>query len=937
VSNILIEHLDFVFLVYGLIFFLFAITAGFMGLKRGNNTCWRWLCAFGVIHGLAEWTDMLIPLMGRQPWYFVLRAILLAGSFTSLFEFGRRTVIWHGKGKAGFWIYGPIVLLILFQARMFPEDFLALVRWNLGVPAGLLAALALWQLGAPQRDKNLQWMYVVGPISLGLYSLSAGIVVSPAHFWPADHFNEQWFLNTTGIPIQIIRTLLAGIAALTLWCDYTNWRTQSYSADFARRVRYVRWTLFIAISVVVVGGWFLVERADLQTRQDHMRRLIGLSRGVAAVFNPGEIRVLRAENGDPQMPLYLNLKMKCQRICEVDSSIRYVYVMTRSGENIVFLMDVEPERFRSVVDRVNAVPGEIYDNPPPEIMEVFKTREAVGAKPYRDFWGMFVSGYAPILDYDGNVMAVVGIDERWSEWLYDITCARLVRIVLIGCTILLLLFFAVLWRREIDGAQIRNASSERVQIQQSALLRIANSASVAEGNVFVMARSVTQEIAGVIGVEQAELWIKDKESEKFRTEDVFSAHFNTHTSGQFSGVGEGDAFLKMLEVGRITLSTNVQEDPRFTGILEDLGWQARAVLVSPLRVSGRLAGWVMAVQTSRCRNWLLDEMRFVSEMADQVTHTMINNDRRLAEEALQKANNELELRVQERTAALAKKNEELSREITERLRIEEEQRSLQNKMQQAQKLESLGLMAGGIAHDFNNILMAVLGNVELARLKTPEDSPVYEYLQDIESASCRAAELARQMLIYSGRSHASVQEIDLNAMIQDMTRILKVSLGENTRIQYDLEQELPHVDGDLTQLRQVLMNLVINASEAIGKQSGSISLGTGVIHYDKAMFETMWLKENLPDGKYVFMDVSDTGCGMDELTVKRIFDPFFTTKFTGRGLGLAAVLGIIKGHNGAIDVVSHVGKGTRFRVIFPVGRRDLDPGKNISKAVGKGG
>ena len=920
----LTEHLDFVYLIYGMTFIFLAMMAGSMARRRGAGPEWRYLCAFGIIHGVNEWLDMMAPVVGTSDWFSVFRGTVLTASFLCLFEFGRRSVRYRWKWKAGSWLYLPIFSVMIYGVRFMPEDCIPLIRISLGLPGGLLAAFALWKNGVVIRhDEPIQRReHIVAALAMAGYALSTGLIIPPAHFWPANHYHSQWFMDVTGVPVQVVRFLMAALVVLAIWYDYDRWRFRTHQADFTRRVSYVRWVTLLSVSVVMVSGWVLVERADHQCREDHEGRLLSLSRGVAAAINPKEVLELKGDPSDLRAPAFLYLQRQCHNICDADPAIRYVYLMALRENTLRFLLDVEPARYAAESVKPNAVPGEIYTDAPPEILQVFKTGTHLVSAPYYDAWGMFISGYAPIRDpITGDVMAVIGIDTSGLQWLSDISHARLLRLLLTGGAILLLLLFAVMWQREIEESQVQHATGQRMQLQQSALLGIANSPFVADGNIFMMARTVTQVTAEVIGVERVELWLKGKEHEKFRAENIYLAGKGAHSSGQFSGVTEGSPFLNLMESGRVTPSSNFQEDERFGVMRDEWGRDIRAVLVAPLRVSGRLTGWLTAVQTGRCRNWLTDEMRFIAEMADQVVHTLNNNDRQLAAAAQQRAHDELEQRVRERTEALSRKNEELSKEISERLRMEREQRTLHEKMQQSQKLESLGLMAGGIAHDFNNILMAVLGNVELARLETPVGTPVYEYLQDIDKASCRAAELARQMLIYSGRGHATVQGIELNDMVRDMTSMLKVSLGKRIQIAYELEQGVPSVDGDLTQMRQVLMNLIINASEAIGKESGRITVRTGVIQYDQQMIAALWLKEELSAGKYVFMDVIDTGCGMDETTVRRIFDPFFTTKFTGRGLGLAAVLGIIKGHNGAIDVTSQKGKGTQFRIILPIGRR----------------
>jgi len=284
----------------------------------------------------------------------------------------------------------------------------------------------------------------------------------------------------------------------------------------------------------------------------------------------------------------------------------------------------------------------------------------------------------------------------------------------------------------------------------------------------------------------------------------------------------------------------------------------------------------------------------------------------------------------------------VARDITERKRAEEEKLALQRQLLHAQKLESLGVLAGGIAHDFNNMLMAILGNAGLALDKLSPMSPARGNLEEIEKASKRAAELATQMLAYSGKGRFVVEPIDAGELVEEMAHLLEVSISKKTMLKYNLAQSLPTFDGDATQIRQVVMNFVINASEAIGDKSGGIALSTGAIDCDRAYLDDVnevlraSLDESLREGVYTYLEVADTGCGMDAETIEKVFDPFFTTKFAGRGLGMSAVLGIVRGHKGAIKIDSEVGKGTTFKVLFPA----TEPAENgfavQRKAEGEG-
>jgi two-component system, cell cycle sensor histidine kinase and response regulator CckA len=265
-------------------------------------------------------------------------------------------------------------------------------------------------------------------------------------------------------------------------------------------------------------------------------------------------------------------------------------------------------------------------------------------------------------------------------------------------------------------------------------------------------------------------------------------------------------------------------------------------------------------------------------------------------------------------------------DITARRRAEEQRIVLERQMQHAQKLESLGVLAGGIAHDFNNLLMAILGHADLALDLLPAGTPVRAHLGEIKSSAGRAAEFARQMLAYSGRGRFLIEQIDAERLVRDMTDLLQATVGKRVALTFDFADDLPAFSGDATQVRQVIVNLITNASEAIGDQPGAIRVSAGrtFCSRDQLDRDSRLLgrpsDEPLPEGVYVFIEVRDTGCGMDGETLERVFDPFFSTKFTGRGLGMSAVLGIVRGHKGTIHIQSAPGEGSTFTVLFPVVR-----------------
>jgi PAS domain S-box-containing protein len=250
-------------------------------------------------------------------------------------------------------------------------------------------------------------------------------------------------------------------------------------------------------------------------------------------------------------------------------------------------------------------------------------------------------------------------------------------------------------------------------------------------------------------------------------------------------------------------------------------------------------------------------------------------------------------------------------------RAERERRKLELQIQHVQKLESLGVLAGGIAHDFNNLLVGMMGHAGLALMDLPPDSSVRERLEQIETCAMRAAELTNQMLAYSGKGRVVVQPTDLTAVVQEMANLLQTVVSKSARLELQLAPNLPALQADGAQLRQVVMNLITNASDAIGERGGTIAVTTGVMHASTAYLAEAYVASMAESGEYVYIEVHDDGCGMDADTRERIFEPFFTTKFTGRGLGLAAVLGIVRGHHGAVHLESAPGCGTTFRILFP--------------------
>jgi two-component system cell cycle sensor histidine kinase/response regulator CckA len=259
----------------------------------------------------------------------------------------------------------------------------------------------------------------------------------------------------------------------------------------------------------------------------------------------------------------------------------------------------------------------------------------------------------------------------------------------------------------------------------------------------------------------------------------------------------------------------------------------------------------------------------------------------------------------------------LARDISARKAAQEEKEAFQRQLQETQKLESLGVLAGGIAHDFNNLLSGILANINLAQRDAIEGPAARARLDEIESIALRAGDLCKQMLAYAGKGRFVVAPLDINALIDESEQLFRVSVSKKVQLTIRKSTDLPKSLADASQIRQVLLNLVINASEAFGDGVGAIRISTGQTHVSTEDLAAFLRAADVSAGDYVYIEVADNGPGMSAEVAERIFEPFFTTKFTGRGLGLAAVLGIMRSHHGAVRVETQMGQGTAFTVLLP--------------------
>ncbi|MBN2725363.1 MAG: PAS domain S-box protein [Deltaproteobacteria bacterium] len=413
----------------------------------------------------------------------------------------------------------------------------------------------------------------------------------------------------------------------------------------------------------------------------------------------------------------------------------------------------------------------------------------------------------------------------------------------------------------------------RISRQKDALLEVSLIPPSTESNDVY--RTITRNCASTLEIDLCALYMVDSIKSEYNCISMYSARRGRYIPGKFHKSRDiGGILRKLRKSDFITVNSDEIEE-------SGIGFHHRTsteINLFPVRIGGKISGFILIEDAASDRNWFNDEIHFISELCAQV--------------------------------ALFSVKESSEKEVTRRHKLE-------MRMQQTQKLESLGILAGGIAHDFNNLLMGILGNASLALMEIPEYSPARETIQSVEKTSRRAAELIKQLLAYSGKGKFVLEKIDPGALVEEMAHLLEVTIPKNVSIRYKFRENVPVIEGDPTKIRQIVMNLITNAADAIGKVSGLITISTGSMECDEEYLQDNYTEYELPPGTYSFIEVSDTGEGMEKAVLGRIFDPFYTTKFTGRGLGLAAVVGIVRGHRGGIKVYSEVGQGSTFKVVFP--------------------
>jgi signal transduction histidine kinase len=436
---------------------------------------------------------------------------------------------------------------------------------------------------------------------------------------------------------------------------------------------------------------------------------------------------------------------------------------------------------------------------------------------------------------------------------------------------------------------------QRIHNQQKTIVRLATEETVVDGEFEDAVKVITEAAANVLNVERASIWLLDENNRKLRCVNLFELTPERHSNGSVFSVDEYPNYFRALENGRAVDARDACNDPRtskfFNRYLSPLG--IISVLNAAIRVSGKTVGIMCHEHVGKPRKWSSDEINFAGEIADQIAHLITNCKRTQVEKALQKAHDNLEKRVKERTR-------ELLEEIAERRRAEAKEKLLQVQLLQTEKLSSIGLLAAGVAHELNSPLAGLLSLLRTFRKRSPHDSEDYQILTEMLESAEHMAKVVKDLNHFSKVSEDEHREIDLTDVIETTLSFSEHQLiHRNIKIVKNYTKNLPKVSGNKSQLQQVVLNILTNARDAMAA-GGMLSITT---RFDQG-------------SETVNIEFSDTGQGIRAEHLSKIFDPFFTTKPQGKGtgLGLSVSHGIIQSHKGEFLVESQLGKGTTFVV-----------------------
>lgn len=952
------RQLDYIFFLYGLSFIALGACCASLRPGRTQKLPWKWLKYFALIHGANEWADMISLGSGSGPIFSSIRLTLLALSFGALIEFSRIGIRELGGKSPGRWIHLPLWACAgLGVIRGLPA-LNATIRYSLGIVGAIWSAAAL--LRASKAEPATRHLLSLTALLMAGYGLAAGLVVPAAPFFPATRLNQGAFLEHTGLPIQLIRAALALLISGSIWEYYRRSEHFQYPETEALRRRQYGFQL-TGLCLVLAAGWGLAEFVGRTAQNEARNAFLNEAQIAAAGLDASLVARLVASPDPARDPSYRLLQSELQEMGQADTEFRQVFVIYLKGGRL--------EVFPPALAGANPKPQTIQ----PMARSWAATALQGGHLAEHPFWhndgGPLVSAFAPVRPAGGSpAIALVGVDISEQVLRRTIALHRAGPIWIVLLLSLLFIGSFVLRRRLWETARLIVLSEKSLnEAQQVAQL----------GSWTYSPRreqfACSEELKRIFGLNAAESQPTFHTFEQLLCqEDLlrFKAAMRqaTETGARFAlevGIRRADGVVRHLLAQAQARRSPQGEVIELVGTIQDIT-ERKAAEAERRESEGRLAqifdflpDATFAVDpTGKIIAWnrAIEELTgvkaaavvgkgnfeyslpFYGERRPALVDLVIDVQRRAKTggfySRVETKDNTL---VAESEAHLAGKRRiiwakacplydlhsrvvgaiETVRDITER-------RDLEQQLRQSQKMEAIGQLAGGVAHDFNNLLAVIRGNAELALMNAgPAQTATTDSLRQVVAASDRAANLTRQLLLFSRKEALQTRPLDLNDVIGNLTKMLKRIIGEDIQLRCNYGTRLPFVQADVSMMEQVLVNLLVNARDAM-PQGGQLLITT-----DKLQFLQVDLHAH-PEaraGEFVVLSVADTGAGIAPEHLPHIFEPFFTTKEPGKGtgLGLATVYGIVKQHQGWIEVASQPGQGTTFKVFLPATPRSEVP------------
>ena len=713
---------------------------------------------------------------------------------------------------------------------------------------------------------------------------------------------------------------------------------------------------WVLLALMLAGSWVAVNRAG-RDAQKNLRQQVEL----LLPFYVQEFQQIGhahlPDNPAPDDSLYLRLIRSQQRWLKHNPAIVDIFSLRRRVDGTVYrLVDSETDfnhngSYEGEREQ-RTTPGTNYPDVTPALERAFGGEPVFDDDLMTDRWGRWVSAFAPLRDADGKVEGVLGVNFDADEWLAQRARARLAWLWLLGGGVLLLTgsstIIAILRHELAERAQTESALREQSELRRQVFDRAPGGVALTDLDFHFL--KVNEAFCQMFGYSREEL-LRLTFVQITHPDDV------ARTIASNQRVASGGADRAQLEKRYIRKDGSILEAAVSVGLIRDASGAPKYLVGQISDISERRQAEAELLVRQKQLGTILASTPVILFAVDaQGRYTMCDGAglaalgrkpnevvgqsafdlyaarpdlvadfrRGLAGETFTSQRELNDAVFELRCTPLREADGRITGligiglDITSRVTAAREREKMERKLLEVQKLESLGVLAGGVAHDFNNLLTSILGNAGLIRLALGETSPVLSNLNQIEQASQTAASLCQQLLAYAGRGRLDTSELDLSKLVRETTDLLRLSVGNHAQLTFNLATALPGIVADSAQIRQVLLNIVLNAAEAIGRRDGIIEVTTRVQPLDSTWLADARTGQDLAPGEYVVLDIRDNGPGLDAMTQARVFDPFFSTKGSGRGLGLAAALGIMRSHQGALRLHSQPGQGTRFTLAFPV-------------------